>query len=325
MADVRHPAPAEPANGRARQRRHVVGPIILIGLGALFLAQNMGWVSGNIWLSIWRLWPLMLVIAGVELLLGRSTWGAAVSAVVAIAALGAVALVALQGNIPYLGQGSWAIQSLSPARVERVAEDLGEVKQARIDLRHNAGQLQVSALPADSPRLVEAALSHPEDSTIYNRFDRRGDRAELRLRDPDRHDFPFVGNNYRDDWTVRLSPKVLLELQIETGASELNLDLRDLLVAQLNVEAGASAVDVTLPQAAGRTSASIKAGAAGVEVIVPSGVAARIRAEGGLSGITIDQNRFPRVGNYYQSPDYETAENRVDLHIETGVSGVTVR
>ncbi len=326
MTTSEQPLQQPPVVRPARERRpHIVGPVILIGLGALLLAQNLGWLSGSIWPSIWRFWPLLLILVGVELAcrdMGRL--GTLIIACVAVLAVGTVAYAAT-GGVPRLADGSWPLGSLGGAKVDRIAEELGGIRQATVGIRHNAGRLQVAALPAASSRLVEADLSHPEDSTIYRRLDRNGDSAELRLREPDRSDFPFVANDYVDDWTVRLSPQIPLAVQLESGASELDLDLRDLLVTQLTVKAGASAVNVTLPKAAGRTSATIKAGAAGVDVTIPEGVAASIRVQGGLSGTTVDQSRFPRTGDYYQSPDFATAANRVDLFIETGVGGVTVR
>jgi len=30
-------------------------------------------------------------------------------------------------------------------------------------------------------------------------------------------------------------------------------------------------------------------------------------------------------GGHYRSPDYETAPNRVDLHIELGIASLTIR
>jgi hypothetical protein len=33
----------------------------------------------------------------------------------------------------------------------------------------------------------------------------------------------------------------------------------------------------------------------------------------------------PRTGDTYQSPEYDTATNRVDLYVETGVGSVDVR
>jgi len=58
---------------------------------------------------------------------------------------------------------------------------------------------------------------------------------------------------------------------------------------------------------------------------VPSGVAARIRASGGLAEIHVDRGRFPRAGGVYQSADYDTAPNRVDIDVEAGVGSVNIR
>jgi hypothetical protein len=45
----------------------------------------------------------------------------------------------------------------------------------------------------------------------------------------------------------------------------------------------------------------------------------------GLGSIQVDESRFPRMGDGYQSTDYATAENRVDLDIQGGVGSVHVR
>ena len=45
----------------------------------------------------------------------------------------------------------------------------------------------------------------------------------------------------------------------------------------------------------------------------------------GLASVTVDQTRFPGGDNRYQSPDYDSAANKVDIDIETGVGAVTVQ
>jgi predicted membrane protein len=82
---------------------------------------------------------------------------------------------------------------------------------------------------------------------------------------------------------------------------------------------------VNLPIQAGYTRVEVESGAASVTLRVPEDVAARIKASGGLSEISVDQNRFPRTGNGYQSADYDTAANKVDILIETGVGSVKVK
>ncbi len=52
--------------------RSIVGPIILIALGLLFLLSNLGWIPhiGQL-LVTW--WPLILIVVGVSMLIER-TW-----------------------------------------------------------------------------------------------------------------------------------------------------------------------------------------------------------------------------------------------------------
>jgi hypothetical protein len=95
-------------------------------------------------------------------------------------------------------------------------------------------------------------------------------------------------------------------------------------VQEIRLKTGASSTEMTLPARAGQIKVKVSSGAASVVLRIPDGVAARIAVESGLAGITIDQNRFPRIGGGYQSADYDRAENSVDIHVETGVGAVEI-
>ena len=82
---------------------------------------------------------------------------------------------------------------------------------------------------------------------------------------------------------------------------------------------------ITLPWAAGHTMATIKAGAADLDISIPQGVAARVRAQVGLSSLSIDQARFPKTGDYFISPEYEQATNRLDIRLDSGLASVNIR
>jgi hypothetical protein len=116
-----------------------------------------------------------------------------------------------------------------------------------------------------------------------------------------------------------------MDLQVEGGASKTVLDLRELRVRTLAIKTGASETRVTLPQAAGLTKVRSESGAAAVFFDVPTGVAARIRTKMGLGGSDIDTARFPRVGEVWESPDFATATNRVEIEAQGGLGAVTVR
>ena len=53
--------------------RSIVGPVILIVIGFLFLLSNLGWIPhiGRL-LATW--WPLILIIVGVSMLIERAWW-----------------------------------------------------------------------------------------------------------------------------------------------------------------------------------------------------------------------------------------------------------
>jgi len=207
-----------------------------------------------------------------------------------------------------------------PPQVEHANVPLEGARRARLRIQHAAGRLLVAsgAGPGD---LAEGDFSGGVEVDARH----EGDLLDVRLSVPN-FVFPFTWSpGERMDWDVRLSRDVPLTLDLDTGANDARIDLSDLAVVELRLQSGASATEITLPSAAGMTHARIGSGAASVRVNVPPGVAGRIRAQTGLSSVQIDPGRFPRHGDLFISPDYDSAANRVDLEIDMGVGSVEVR
>ena len=103
------------------------------------------------------------------------------------------------------------------------------------------------------------------------------------------------------------------------------MDLSELLVKELILGTGASSTHITLPTHAGYTQVKIKAGVASVRIRVPDGVEARIQLSTGLSSKTISTSRFiPRGENIYQTTQYESGLNRVDIDVEGGLGSFEI-
>ena len=108
------------------------------------------------------------------------------------------------------------------------------------------------------------------------------------------------------------------------GANKSVLDLRDMSITDLVLDTGASDTKLMLPSK-GRFRADLDLGAASLEVIVPEGLSARIHASLGAADMKVDESRFPRNGKYYQSPDYDTAVNAVDMTIDAGAASIKIK
>jgi hypothetical protein len=203
---------------------------------------------------------------------------------------------------------------------ERVSIDLQGANQASLKLSHGAGHLVLSS-GAASGQLLNGTFA----GGVKQRARRSGDRLDAHIEARPFVFPPFFGGWQGLEWNINLNREVPLALRLETGASQSELDLRDLKVTDLKVSTGASKTDLTLPANAGSTTVKVELGAASLDMLVPTGVAARIRAEHGVAAIEIDTTRFPYSNGIYESTDYSSAQNKADIKIEAGAGKVTVR
>lgn len=297
----------------------MVWPIILISLGVLFLLNTLNVLPWGVWQTLWRLWPVILILVGVDLLLGRiSPW---LSAAVALLVIGAVA-VWLAVAAPALGWG-WAGPA-APAQ-QRLVEPLNGASEASLDVKFGAGRLMVNALEEGTGSLMEGEFWHRRgEDGVEKALSRRNGVANLSLTVPPGR-WTFPGSQADEEWRVFINPDIPTSLRVQVGAAEADLDLRDLEMKEVSVDAGASALRVEMPAAAGHTVARIKVGAADLKIEIPEGVAARISTKSGLASVNVDENRFPRRGDLYESADFGTAANRIDLSIDAGAASVQIR
>jgi hypothetical protein len=199
---------------------------------------------------------------------------------------------------------------------QQVTVQLEGATEGLIRIEHGAGRLEITG-PAKGGEMLSGEFSHMDLSSK-----RDGEKLKLHLHTEANFGWLVGGNQ---EWKFGLSPEIPLSIDIDGGASDNVLDLRKLNVKRLDIDTGASSTKVHLPENAGQTVVDIDSGASSLDMIVPTGVAADIRVDSGLSSISVDETRFPRSGNRYTSRDYASATNRVDISIDTGVSSVTIK
>lgn len=204
--------------------------------------------------------------------------------------------------------------------LEHVRVPLEGAQRARVRMGHGAGRLNVY-----SSDLMNELAEGDFGGGLELSARKDGDILVVKMGVPAQW-FPFTwlpGETL--DWSVGLKRGLPMSLDFETGANESVIDLTDLLVSEVSLKSGASSTKLMLPQNAGHTRVDVEVGVAGVEMNIPSGVAARIRSRGGVSTVNVDTARFPRSGDGYQSVDYETAPNKVDIDLQMGVGSATIR
>ncbi len=222
--------------------------------------------------------------------------------------------------------GGWLIyrnfSSGSKLIDETLIIPLENAKYAEISIKHGAGKLSL-----DADQFEDNLLDGTFHGEIEKNLNRVGEKINLSIEpSPDWASFiPFNDLEKGLDWRLKFSRKVEYHFQFKTGAGESRLNLTDLNVKNIKLDTGASSIRLMLPKNAGFTNLEIHAGAASVEINVPEQVAARIKIQSGLSGHSIDQNRFKPLSNgIYESSGYELSENKVEILIEGGIGSFKV-
>ena len=202
---------------------------------------------------------------------------------------------------------------------EQVSIDLQGASQASLKLSHGAGRISVGSGAAPGQLLTGSFAGGIKHSSH-----RSGDSLDAHLESRPFAFPPFISGWQDQGWNFNLNRDIPIALKLETGASQADFDLRDVKVTDLKVSTGASKTDITLPANAGMTNVKVELGAASLDMVVPQGVAARIRAEQGVAAIEIDTGRFPYSNGIYESVDYSSAQNKIDIMIQAGVGRVAV-
>lgn len=316
---------------RGARRGSLVAASWLIGLGIVFLvreATDLPWGQA---------WPLFVILVGVVGVVSTAlTWRPSLANLWAFTwpvswlVVGSLLLASTTGSI---GQGPgelidqywpWALIILGiwcligaivpgPKLEEALVLPIGGATEAEVRIKFGAGTL--SAGVAARGNLVDGSFRGGVTHHMLG-------PGQVELTQDTTYGLPWLDRE--STWTVGLTGEVPLDVRLDVGAARATLDLSELRIRRLDLHTGASETRVRLPRAAGRTEVRTEHGAASLVLEVPAGVGARIRTKMALGSSQIDPVRFPRLGDWYQSPDYETAANRVDIDASGGVGSIRV-
>ncbi|MGE7693857.1 toast rack family protein [Lysinibacillus sp. NPDC094177] len=126
-------------------------------------------------------------------------------------------------------------------------------------------------------------------------------------------------------WDIELNENIPMNLSIETGASEAELDLQGLQLEKLNIETGVGDLKVNLGGDWKKSfETNIETGVGDTTVILPSKVGVKLTTEEGIG--TSDVEGFISKGKgVYVNEAYDKADIILEVNSEIGVGDVTFK
>jgi hypothetical protein len=296
-----------------KSRTSLFGPIVLIGLGIMLLLANLDVINLNFWELLFRFWPIFLIAGGLDIMLGRRASGGALIGLLLI-------LGVIFGTI-WLGY----VETTTPfgtVRGESIRQPLDGTAVADITLASSVSLMRLQA-GSSVDALVDGQIALHPNEELQRDFAVDAGTAHYTLISSSRSlILPSFGRSNDGMWDLRLNRLVPMNLTVSTGVGSATLDLRQLNLTGLKVDAGVGKVEVTLP-ATGNFAAEINGGVGEIMIKVPATLAVRINASTGIGSVRVD-DEYTKQGNLYQSANYETASNRIDLTVAGGIGALTV-
>lgn len=294
------------------RRDGAAGPMLMIGLGVVFLLNNYGLISVGVWSLLIALWPLLLVAWGFDLILSRrSAW---------LALLGAILmLVILAGALLLYG----VFTPMVTLQGDTVQHSLGDASTARITLQPAVGELNLDALAAGGDELIAGKVATPSGVRVVQDVSQQGDEARVALRTAGTTP-NFGGNLSRWEWNLGLNPDVVIDLDVEMGAGQLNLDLRRLSVEDARVDLGVGEATIYLPEE-GSTKAEIASAIGRLVVVLPKGMEARVEVDRALTNLDLPAGMLKVDDNTYQSAGYDETAEHIELDLSQAIGNIAVR
>jgi len=338
-------------------------PIVLIALGVVFLLKNMNVLQGDTWSLIISLWPVLLIVIGIDQIWRRE------GSVGAVFWIGA-GIVFLLCNFGYLNISIWqAIFGLWPVLLVAIGFDILGGRRSiwvalvggLVVLALMAGSLYVMgagvqsgrALPGEQvtqplngatqarvdlapaagtmhvyalpggDNLVDGTVATATGEVTTSEVSTSGGTMVFSLRSKGGVYFFSNATQGRYNWNIGLSPQVPIDLRTAIGAGSMDIDLSGLQISNLQVDVAVGSATVTLPEK-GRFQAKMSGAIGQLVVIVPSGMQVRIRAENGLASVSAPAG-YQQQGKVYTSPGYANADNAVDLEISQAIGQIVIR
>jgi len=323
--------------------------MILVMIGAIFLLHNFGYIHFH-WYNLVHLWPIFLVIGGVNLVFAnnKSTWATILKISVVIAGFALL----IFGNFSdrysrwwwphhytYHNDDNNDMDDNDDNDDDNNSDNHGLVKVQGTNTfndPYNASvkvvQLNISGgatsyhLDDTTSQLFNAVAKetsgtyefnhHPQDSVYV---------IDFKMKDHNNFDFHSDDDNENDNRVdIKLNSNPIWNVRLDAGATDVNFDLSKFKVKTIKLNGGAGSFALKLGQPLNTTDINISTGAASVKFTIPQNAACRITKSSAFS--SDDFEGFTKKGDGdYETPGFDAAKNKFYIHFSGAMSGFEVK
>ncbi len=284
--------------------------LIFLFIGIILLLSNLN-IIHFYWSAVFRFWPVLLIVVGVNMMVPRHGTGSIISVITTVLVL---LFLTWQGVNP-------------PPAVSRETRDAatysypydGDIERAYLSIKGGAVDYKIQGYTRE--------LFYAETrSTLGNHV------LETKLANKEAH-LSFVMKKSNRRWradmdenraVIRLNVQPVWHVSLDMGAGAAEFDLSSFRLSRLDLRGGAVSFKAKLGMPQEETVVNADSGVASVEIDIPQAAACRIVAKTGLSSRDFPGFTQQADGSYI-TDGYERAAEKFLINLKGGLSAFVVK
>ena len=297
----------------------IVWGMFLIFLGLVFLLDNLD-IINFYWGSVWRFWPVVFILIGMNMLMSRLENKKLVAPLVALTTFLVLGVIGYQGLQP--SKSSWIVINNDDNDNDTLAYN----KANFIEPYQGSERVELNLFGAAASFRLNDSTTNLFEASVNQRFG----KYTLQKNNSDSLEvlnFKMLDgkqNIHLDDWDdnksiIRLNLLPIWDINLKMGAGEGIFDLTSYKVNSLKFEGGAASFEAKIGAKYPLTNLSVEAGVASIKIFVPEDSGCRITIDSPLS--SKDFAGFIKLDDdTYETNNYKQSTNKVNIRFEGGVS-----
>lgn len=284
--------------------------LIILSVGIFYLCKNYGWLPENLNLEILRLWPILIIAVGLSLLNNRGFLSKTIGFVIFLIVITITSFIIFYG----IKNDTKPILNENPFKIERSEK----TNYSSVVIKSGVGKVNITG---GSEELADGNLrSNISNLKIDNDTSSEKQKLSLEVESRDRIE---LLSEVKNDLTVKLNSELPTDISLNLGVADSKLDLREILVNNLDIEIGVANLDLIIGDRAEMAKVNLRSGVSSVKISLPDNVGSRIIIKEGLSSKQLED--FEKIDDEtYQTSNYDEAEKKIEIDLDIGISRLEI-
>ena len=286
--------------------------IAFIAAGLFLIAYKFGLIDFRLFWSAVNLWPLLLVVIGISIIFKKTPWIKVITWILFIAVVILYSYY-FDSDITIFGRSI----GYDVHQEEYIAGYDSTILYGELKLNLGAGRLDVlsgdeylieSKYPGEITEVIDSSRSNTQ---IFEYKTNNG--IDFIKRDNEGYKYFF-----------KLNKDVTWAIDVDMGAVDAKLDMRDIPFDVLDIDVGAGQVDLYLDEIDESVSVSIDSGVSDIDIYVPEDMSVKLKYDGGIKDIDFIGMHYKKDDEFYYSEDY-SKDVYYYIDINTGIGNLSIR